>query len=178
MRKLTWIPAVVAGSLLYAMIAGCSSTASGITKGVLDKVFEDKPPKVVLRITSENDINPDISGRPSPIVLRIYALKSDDIFNNADFFAIYEEESTILGETLAEREELEISPGDGIEMEKEFDLETTHVGVLAAYRDLDNATWRGSIETPLNETTYIDVNLGRLTLSVKQGEKKGGLFGF
>jgi type VI secretion system VasD/TssJ family lipoprotein len=50
-------------------------------------------------------------------------------------------------------------------------METTHVGVMAAYRDLDNAVWRGSIATPVNETTYVDVNLGRLTLSVKPGEK-------
>jgi len=45
------------------------------------------------------------------------------------------------------------------------------VGVLAAYRDLDNAVWRGNIETPINEKTFIDVTLERLTLSVTPGKK-------
>ena len=161
MKTFKWILAVVAGSLLCTTIIGC---------GGLDKVFEDKPPKVFIRIKAAADTNPDISGRPSPIVVRIYALKSDGIFNNADFFAIYEEESTILGNTLRTREELELSPGDSIELEKEFDLETTHVGVLAAYRDLDNAVWRGSIATPINKKTHINIMLERLTLSVRPGK--------
>lgn len=147
---------------MCSTLIGCST---------IDKVFEDKPPKVIIRISSSNDINPDMNGRPSPIVLRLYALKSDDIFNNADFFAIYEQEASILGSTLTSREEVELSPGDSIQMEKEFDMDTTHIGVLAAYRDLDNAVWRGSVATPVNETTYVDVSLGRLTLSVMQGKK-------
>jgi type VI secretion system protein VasD len=168
----------VTGFLMSAAIIGCADTVSGVTKGVLDTVLEEDPPEVVITINAAADINPDISGRPSPIVVRIYSLKSDNTFNNADFFAIYEKDSAVLGDTMTSREELEISPGDSIELEKEFDLKTTHVGVVAAYRDLDNAVWRGSIETPLNETTYIDVELGRLTLSVTPGKKKGGFFGF
>jgi type VI secretion system protein VasD len=171
LKTFKWILTGILGIAIFTTLNGCSGTVSGITKGVLDKVFEDTPPKVVIRITSDNDINPDITGRPSPIVLRIYALKSDDIFNNADFFAIYEQDKTILGDTMTAREEVELAPGDSIEMEKEFDMETTHVGVMAAYRDLDNAVWRGSIVTPVNETTYVDVKLERLTLSVKPGKK-------
>lgn len=178
MKNFKWILVAVTGPLLCIAIIGCSSTVSGVTKGVLDKVFEDEPPRVVIRIKSAEDINPDISGRPSPMVVRIYSLRSDGIFNNADFFALYEKDSVILGDTMTSREELEISPGDSMELEKEYDLKTTHVGVLAAYRDLDNAIWSGSVETPLNEETYIDVTLERLTLSVKPGKKKSGFLGF
>jgi len=162
LKAFKWILICAVAAVACAAFVGCST---------IDKVFEDKPPKVVIRISSDNDINPDMNGRPSPIVLRIYALKSDDIFNNADFFAIYENDASILGDTMTAREEVELAPGDGVQMEKEFDMATTHVGVLAAYRDLDNAVWRGSILTPVNETTYVDVNLGRLTLSVKPGKK-------
>ena len=171
MKNFNWILVAVTGFLLCTAIGGCSSTASGVTKGVLDWTFEDDPPEVVIRIKSAPDLNPDINGRPSPIVVRIYALQSDDVFKSAGFFALYGKENTILGNTMVAREELEISPGDSIELEKEYDLKTTHVGVLAAYRDLDNAVWRGSIETPINEKTFIDVTLERLTLSVTQGKK-------
>lgn len=178
MKNFKWSLVAVTAPLLCAVIIGCSSTVSGVTRGVLDKVLDDEPPEVVIRINAAADINPDISGRPSPIVVRIYALKSDDIFNNADFFALYEKDSATLGDTMTSREELEISPGESLELEQEYDLKTTHVGVLAAYRDLDNAIWRSAIETPINEKTYIDVELERLTLSVTPGKKKGGFFGF
>lgn len=152
------------------MVAGVIG-AAGVGCSTIDKVFEDKPPKAVIRISSDNDINPDMNGRPSPIVLRIYALKSDDIFNNADFFALYENDASILGDSMTAREEVELAPGDSMQMEKEYDMATTHVGVLAAYRDLDNAVWRGTIVTPINATTPVDVHVGRLTLTVSPGKK-------
>ncbi len=168
----------VGAALLSLLMTGCADTASGVTKGVLDKVFEPDPPKVVIRIKTEADVNPDMMGRPSPIVIRVYDLRSDDIFNNADFFPLYEDDAGILGDDMTARDELELPPGESVEIEKELDMEAKFIGIMAAYRDLDNATWRGSIETPPDETTYIDVTLGRLAISVKKGEKKGGFLGF
>lgn len=165
-------------SLLCIAVSSCADMASGVTKGVLDKVLEDDPAEVVIRLKADPDINPDPQGRASPIVVRIYELKSPDIFNTADFFALYEEDGNILGEEMKARNEMEVSPGEQVEIEKILDIETHYVGVMAAYRDLDNAVWRGTIETPLDETTYIDVTLGRLTLRVEKGEKKGGFLGF
>jgi type VI secretion system protein VasD len=159
--------------LLCTVVAGCADVAGGMTKGVLDKVFEDKPPKIVMRIKAAPDLNPDINGRPSPIVVRYYELKSASVFDNADFFALYEQDAEILGEEMKAREELDISPGEKVEVEKELDMESRFIGIIAAYRDLDNAVWRGSIETPVDETTYIDVTLGELKLEVIKGEKKG-----
>ncbi len=153
---------------LQGMIGGCIVLALTGCSGM--KIFADKPPKAVIHITAGNDINPDISGRASPVVLRIYGLKNDDIFNTADFFALYENDASILGASMTAREEVELAPGDSVRMEKEFSMETTHVGVIAAYRDLDNAVWRGTIATPINKTTPIEVSVGRLTLSVTPGK--------
>jgi type VI secretion system protein VasD len=66
---------------------------------------------------------------------------------------------------------MQISPGDSTRMEKVLTMDTRYVGVTAAYRDLDNAVWRGVIETPIDETTYIDLTLDKLTLRLKKGEK-------
>jgi type VI secretion system protein VasD len=159
---------ILAAVLSGLLIAGCGTAA---------KIMEPDPPKVVIRIAASTELNPDMMGRPSPVVIRIYELKSDDIFNNADFFALYEQDTSILGDTMTGRDEMQIPPGEQAMIEKELDMESRYVGVMAAYRDLDNAIWRGIIETPLDETTYVDVMLDELTLTVNQGEKKGGLFG-
>ena len=149
--------------LLASLISGCAG-----------KIFEDKPPKVVIQINASPELNPDIQNRPSPIVLRIYTLKTGDIFKNADFFAIYEQDAEILGDSMTSREELEIPPGENRVFEKrELPKESRYIGVIAAYRDLDNAVWRGIINTPVDKTTYIDITLEKLTLTVTKGKKKG-----
>lgn len=161
-------------SLLFcALITGCSGVSNSVTK-----IMGEDPPKVVIRIEAGSNINPDMMGRASPVVLRIYELKSDDIFNNADFFALYDNDAAILGGDMAARDEMEIPPGEKVGIEKELDMEVRYIGVMAAYRDLDNAVWRGSILTPIDETTYIDVSVGQISLSVKEGEKEGGFLGF
>jgi type VI secretion system protein VasD len=159
--------------LLCTVVSGCADVAGGVTKGVMDKIFEEDPPKIVMRIKATAGLNPDINGRPSPIVLRYYELKTASVFDNADFFALYEQDTDILGEEIKAREELEISPGESVEIEKELDMESRYIGVIAAYRDLDNAVWRGGIVTPPDETTYIDIQLGPLKMEVVKGEKKG-----
>ncbi|MEE9491893.1 MAG: type VI secretion system lipoprotein TssJ [Gammaproteobacteria bacterium] len=145
---------------------------SCMTNGCAGKIFKDKPPSVVIQVTASSDLNPDIQERPSPIVLRIYTLKSDDIFKNAGFFALYEQDANILGGDLISREELEISPGEIRTLEKrELPMGPHFIGVLAAYRDLDNAVWRGTIATPADKTTNISITLEKLTLTVTSGKK-------
>ncbi len=152
----------------------CTLLFTSLISGCAGKVFKDKPPQAAIQINASDDLNPDIQTRPSPIVLRIYTLKSDSIFKNADFFALYEQDEAILGEDLISREELEITPGENRTLEKrELPAGSTHIGVLAAYRDLDNAVWRGSIYTPVDEITNIIITLDKLTLKVAKGKKKG-----
>ena len=146
--------------------------AASFTGACSSKMFADKPPKIAIRINASSDLNPDLQGRPSPLVVRIYALKSNDVFMNADFFSLYEQDESILGDAIIERKELEILPGQHITIEKrEYTLETRYIGVIAAYRDLDNAIWRASTETRPDETSDININLERLTLFMKKKDK-------
>ena len=43
--------------------------------------------KVPMTIAASTDANPDATGRPSPVVLRVYQLKGDGAFSRAEFFA-------------------------------------------------------------------------------------------
>src|SRR5271155_5434729 len=67
-----------------------------------------KPPKpqvVKLIVSASTDVNPDALGRPSPVVVRIYQLKDDAAFKDADFFALYDKEQPTLAASLISREE-------------------------------------------------------------------------
>lgn len=137
--------------------------------GCAGKLLEDSPGTLVVNITTSPDMNPDHNGRPSPIVLYFYNLKSANAFNNAQFFDLYEDSQKTLGADFISQQEVEIAPGKNIQYDANIlSLETNFVGVLAAYRDLDNAVWQGIVETPINTKTVINVQLNKLKLSVSQ----------
>jgi type VI secretion system protein VasD len=137
-----------------------------------------KPPKPVetkATLSASADVNPDSSGRPSPIVVRVYQLRGDTEFNNADFFALYEKDKEILGASLISREEKTLFPGQQLETDVPLSPEARFVGAIAAYRDLGTSRWRAIIGKPeksllkMLATQRINVQVGKdaITLSAK-----------
>jgi type VI secretion system protein VasD len=98
--------------------------------------------KVVVTVVASGDINPDSAGRPSPLVLRIYQLKSEAKFGDADFFDLFDKDDQVLAADLISREEVTLDPGETRELRLEVSDEAKAVAVLAAYRDLRNSQWR------------------------------------
>lgn len=141
--------------LVISVITGCAG-----------KIFEDKPGKLLIQVHTSQDLNPDINGRPSPIVLYIFHLKSDNSFTNAPFFKLYENSQETLGSDLIDQQEIEVSPSQNITLDtKKLTLDTRFIGILAAYRDLDNSVWQSITPTPLNKKIHIDINLERLRMT-------------
>lgn len=148
------------------LVIGCASTAQGITKGVLDKIFEPEPSSIEAQLKASDDVNPDLEGRPSPLVVRLYELKSLSVFNNADFFALYEQDVALLGDDLLVRAEYFLPPRKTIAVARELKEDTRFIGIIAAFRDIENAIWRKSIEIELNEKTSFVVEFKNTTVEI------------
>ncbi len=125
------------------------------------------PTRVALDIAASADLNPDPDGRPSPVVFRLYELKTPSTFVNADFFALYDQPDMALGAELQGREEMLIKPGESRNVEFSLAEETRHIGLLAAFRNLDRAVWRALLAVPPHETTPITVDLGSEAISAR-----------
>lgn len=136
---------------------------------------QPKPVETKAELTASADINPDSSGRPSPIVVRIYQLRGDTEFNNADFFALYEKDKETLGASLIGRDEKTLFPGQHLEIDLPLSGEARFVGAVAAYRDLGTSRWRAEIGRPeksllkVLSTQRINISVGKdaITLSAK-----------
>ncbi len=96
-------------------------------------------------------VNPSASQRPSPLLLRVYELKSDASFNSADFMALYQRDQAELAADLSSREEYMLEPGETKKFSKKLAPETRFIGVLGAYRDLEHAVWRKIVPVPPSE---------------------------
>jgi len=123
-----------------------------------------------LTITASEKLNPDIENRASPIVIRIYQLTHIDSFNNSDFFALYENDQSILAKDLKYREEMEIKPSLTIITPLEINPDSKYIAVLAAFRDLDKAQWKSILEIdPFNiQRMKLNISEFDVTLSVEK----------
>ncbi|BAN22091.1 type VI secretion system lipoprotein TssJ [Caballeronia insecticola] len=131
---------LIAAALMSALwLSACASSSDPKPK---------EPVRLELKVTVQNDVNPDDKGRAAPIVVRIYELKNDVAFKSADFFTLQTQDKTLLANDLVRRDQLQLRPGDTKNIFRIGDPETTTIGVIAAYRDLPNAVWRETYTLP------------------------------
>ena len=104
--------------------------------------FMQRKTRVSLNLTAGPDVNPDPSGRASPLTVRLYVLKSPSAFTSADFFSLYDKDSATLGADLVQREETLLRPGEKKKFDFSLQPDAKAIGVIAAYRNLERAHWR------------------------------------
>jgi type VI secretion system protein VasD len=161
----TWATAqrLVAG-LVFAMVL--------LDLGACAKLFGPRATVVDVDLEASQSLNPDDTGRASPLRLRFYELKSVSAFNSADFFSLYDHDKDVLAADLVVREEIQVEPG----MEKKFTRkpgpDTKFIAVLAPYRDIDHAKWRATMDVRPNKTSEVELKLERLAVSLMPASKK------
>ncbi|AZE94376.1 Type VI secretion lipoprotein/VasD [Pseudomonas orientalis] len=117
--------------LMLGLLTGCSALSPFSTLTKLDFV-----------LTANEHINPDLHGRPSPVVLQLIELRHGVAFENADFFSLYDNAEQVLPKDWVNSEEVELRPGDRLALKLRVEPGSHFVGVLAAYRDLPHVQWR------------------------------------
>ena len=100
-----------------------------------------EPTRLVLRMDAAAQTNPDATGRPSPVKVRIYELKDSNAFAEADYFSLNANDKAVLGGDLLVRDEFILRPGETKRIERKSHPKTVALGILAGYRDL-NSVWR------------------------------------
>jgi type VI secretion system protein VasD len=96
----------------------------------------------MLTIIAGADQNPDPSGQPSPVAIRVYELAASARFERADVFALTERERQTLGEDDLGSEEFLLSPGETRTVTRELKKGVQLIGVVVLFRDIDHAQWR------------------------------------
>lgn len=100
------------------------------------------PTKLDITMSATGDVNPNEQGQASPIMVRMYELKSDKTFKQADFSALQNNDKTTLGADLLVKDEFILRPNGSRTIRRTSYADTTAIGVIAAYRDKPHATWR------------------------------------
>ena len=122
------------------------------------------PASVAGTIEASPQVNPSASRRPSPILVRIYELKSVASFNAADFMSLYQRDQASLAADMLAKEEFTLAPGETKSFAKTLAPDTRFLGVVGAYRDLEHARWRSVVPITPNRPQKVTVTAGELAI--------------
>jgi type VI secretion system protein VasD len=102
------------------------------------------PPPATLEvaIACGPDINPNDTGAPAPVAVRLFFLTAATRFQRSDVFALTEREKATLAEDGAASEEIIVRPGEHRTIKPELGKEVRFLGVAVLFRDIDRAKWR------------------------------------
>lgn len=141
-RVLAPVSRALAPTCLALALAGCASKPPAPPP---------KPTLIAVSLRADVALNPDARGRPSPLVVRIYELKSPVAFERADFVSLFERDQATLGAEFVAREEFVMRPGESRQWDKPAGADTRVIAAVAAFRDLERARWRATVPIVPNE---------------------------
>lgn len=126
------------------------------------------PPVVELTLSAAANVNPDPSGRPAPVLVRIYQLASANKFELADFYQLSNNEAATLGGDLLGRDELILSPGQSRHLTLNMKHDATRLGIAVAFRQIDRAKWRADAAFAPSGPTHITATIAGLNLTLER----------
>lgn len=148
------------------------AAAAGVALALVACAGAPKPAQVAGTIQASQQVNPSASKRPSPLLLRVYELKTAAVFNSADFMSLYQRDKTELGADMLGKEEFVLAPGESKTFSKTLALDTRFLGVVAAYRDVEHAKWRSIV--PVQPGQQHNLVIRANELSVEAAMSGGG----
>lgn len=168
------------------LLIGCACVWLAACGSATPAPAKDEAIDLRLQVVASKDVNPDERGRASPIMVRVYELKSGTAFQSADFFSLQDDDRKAAGGDVLVSDEFILRPGETKTIERHANPSTNLIGVLAGYRNLTRSTWRDVHEfrTPprapwyrrmfkRNENEMLTVRVDRRAVSilVKRGDK-------
>lgn len=155
----------VAARGLAALVAGAGLLLAGCADTPLPFMKPD-PTVVEAKVVASTQVNPDARKRPSPVVVRVYELKSRAQFDSADFLSLYERDKDVLGGDLVVRDEFVLKPGETKDINKQTQPDTKFLAVLVGFRDLEKSRSRAIAAVEANKTNRWVIKVEPLTVAI------------
>lgn len=125
-----------------------------------------QPVPVSGTVSAAADLNPSATQRPSPLVVRVYELRSDTAFSKADFIALYQAEQATIGADLVLKDEFVLVPGESRAYQRTLSIETRYLAVFGAYRNVERAVWRVIAPVPQGKALKLAIRAESQALSL------------
>jgi type VI secretion system protein VasD len=129
------------------------------------------PPPTVVKISLQatDAVNPDGSGTPEPVRVRIFRLAATETLSQTDFFALDADPKKALGQDLVGFDNLVLAPGAAAPYEKTCEPEVKFIGVVGSYFAINRVQWRAWKPVKGNATNAFTATLDDAGITLKEG---------
>lgn len=118
-------------------------------------------------IEADQEINLNTANEPSPIVLRVYELKTKSAFEQASFFDLLDNDAMKLGQDLVAKREFEVKPGEKSSFKRDSPTDAKHIGVIAGFRQIDVAQWRAIVDIVPDRDNAFLITINALAVKIE-----------
>lgn len=138
-------------TLLVLQLTGCSSDPA--------RLF----------LSAAAGINPDQTGHPAPVEVWLYALKSPEAFERADFFDLYLLPDNPLDGTVLQMTRQTLRTEQTQQLERELPAQTRYLGIVVCFRNINASQWRQVIPIDPAGDPVIHVEVDRSEVRIGSG---------
>lgn len=142
-KKMRRVGRLIIGLMMAGLAVLSASCASGLQAAAASPFN--------LAIAASASLNADANGRPSPLRIVLYELKSVATFESIDFFSLSQKDQAMLGAEALGKEEVFMKPGETKMIRRKGNPDAAFIGVFAEFRDIDKAVWRATVALPATE---------------------------
>lgn len=164
-RRRMAFPVFVLAWLMAGLLSAC-----GATRFIVD-------PTAKVRLTATDDVNPDVRGRASPVVVRVMELADRAAFDSLDFDAVWSNAEVALSDQLLSSREQVLLPKQTVEYRVVLDRRARFIAVVAAFRAIDEARWKlvYAVDSDWLSRHWVIVSANSVTLQDKRDsdQRKG-----
>lgn len=139
--------------LWLAVLAGCATPVP-------------EPPGISVQLQASARINPDATGQPAPVEVRLYALKSRERFEQATFYPLFRQPQQSLGDSVTALTQLYIKPGETLRLTAQWPAGSRYLGVQAGFMDIEHSQWQALAELTANQPLGLNIALDAKTVAV------------
>jgi type VI secretion system protein VasD len=141
----------------------------GVVAVLSTRCSSPPPPAVLtLNVIGGADQNPDPSGKPAPVAVRLFQLNNPAKFERSDVFALTEREQQTLGSDDQGSEEFVLRPGETRVVTRELKKEVQYLGAVAMFRNIDDpkTRWRAVAPVAASGPTKLTLKISGLTATL------------
>lgn len=122
------------------------------------------PRTLSVELAASGEINPGPTGKPSPLPIEIYVLRSPGRFQSLDYFELKNNGASALSGDLVDSRSLSLRPGQSTTITMTTGGDGAYIGVAAGFREIDSANWRAT--TSIGASDGYVVRAGRSSVSI------------
>jgi type VI secretion system protein VasD len=97
---------------------------------------------ITIQLEAAQDVNPDPSGQPLSVVVRVYQLKDEGRFDAADYNALWKSDKETLSDDFLDVQERDVQPGSQETLDIKANPMAAYLGIVALFRNPSGDTWR------------------------------------